>query len=262
MEGVTITDFWLYWGFAVRTSGGDAYFVNGQLVSLGEGKGDPRSKQCGGGNNRGPGNTETRPDNSNSGKSPIGGTTAIDDMIQDLYNQYITDLSKLQVLQDAIFDARALLEKRIVDINKWGTAEQQDFLAMFGTTDKSAKDEILKRINKMISVIDKYFIGDKGHGYREQFFETARDGAMIAHTYPQWGEEYEIFINQVFWSLSPTGLNGQTLTIIHELSHFRRTGSTDDFAYGLQNALNLAGSNSRKAMKNADNFALFIEGAR
>lgn len=78
-----------------------------------------------------------------------------------------------------------------------------------------------------------------------------------AYVYPN--QPYNIYLCTVFWNAPTSGTDSKAGTIIHELSHFNVTASTDDWAYGQTNAKSLAISDPAKALDNADNHEYFAE---
>ncbi|MFE6709458.1 M35 family metallo-endopeptidase [Streptomyces sp. NPDC057695] len=60
-----------------------------------------------------------------------------------------------------------------------------------------------------------------------------------------------------FWSAPMTGTDSKFGTLVHEWSHAKC--STEDFAYGEAACLNLAVTDPRKAIYNADNVEYFAE---
>ncbi len=78
-----------------------------------------------------------------------------------------------------------------------------------------------------------------------------------AYVYPS--QPYKIYLCKVFWQARPLGIDSQAGTLVHEMSHFYVTASTDDYVYGTTNALNLAATNPDKAVDNADNHEYFAE---
>lgn len=56
-----------------------------------------------------------------------------------------------------------------------------------------------------------------------------------------------------------TGTDSKAGTIVHEQSHFRVNGGTEDFVYGQGRAKNLARTNPTQAIMNADNHEYFAE---
>ncbi|MBQ4845934.1 M35 family metallo-endopeptidase [Pseudoalteromonas sp. MMG005] len=79
----------------------------------------------------------------------------------------------------------------------------------------------------------------------------------FAYVYPN--QPYKVYFCGAFWNASRTGTDSQAGTIIHEVSHFNAVAGTDDHAYGHYGAKNLAISNVRKAIENADSYEYFAE---
>lgn len=78
-----------------------------------------------------------------------------------------------------------------------------------------------------------------------------------AYVYPS--QPYKIYVCKVFWQAPALGIDSQAGTLVHEMSHFYVTASTDDYVYGQTNALNLAATEPDKAVDNADNHEYFAE---
>jgi hypothetical protein len=66
-----------------------------------------------------------------------------------------------------------------------------------------------------------------------------------------------IWLCDVFWTVSPTGVNSQAGTLVHEHSH--ASANTDDHQYGEDGCRKLAISNPDKAITNADNHEYYAE---
>ncbi len=78
-----------------------------------------------------------------------------------------------------------------------------------------------------------------------------------AYVYPS--KPYKIYVCKVFWSAPALGVDSKAGTLVHEMSHFYVTASTDDYVYGQAAALNLAATSPDKAVDNADNHEYFAE---
>lgn len=85
---------------------------------------------------------------------------------------------------------------------------------------------------------------------------TCTDSAY-AYVYPT--QPYTIYLCNAFWSAPSTGTDSKAGTLIHEMSHFNVVASTDDWAYGQTAAKNLAQSNPKRAIDNADSHEYFAE---
>jgi len=64
---------------------------------------------------------------------------------------------------------------------------------------------------------------------------------------------FTVYLCSLFWSIPNERVN----TIIHEMSHFRSLGGTNDYAYGESACRSLATSNPNNACRNADNICYF-----
>jgi peptidyl-Lys metalloendopeptidase len=78
-----------------------------------------------------------------------------------------------------------------------------------------------------------------------------------AYVYPS--QPYKIYVCKVFWTAPALGVDSKAGTLVHEMSHFYVTASTDDYVYGQAGALNLALTNPTNAVDNADNHEYFAE---
>ncbi len=80
-----------------------------------------------------------------------------------------------------------------------------------------------------------------------------------AYAYVYKNQPYNIFVCNAFWSAPNAGTDSKAGTIVHELSHFTVVADTDDWAYGQTAAKNLARSNTKRAVDNADSHEYFAE---
>ena len=81
--------------------------------------------------------------------------------------------------------------------------------------------------------------------------------SYYAYVYPT--RPYEIFVCRAFWSAPLTGTDSKAGTLVHEMSHFNVTASTDDHVYGQAGAKSLAISDPAAAIDNADSHEYFAE---
>jgi len=77
---------------------------------------------------------------------------------------------------------------------------------------------------------------------------------VFGYVYPT-DNTYTVYLCNLFFTIANERIN----TIVHEMSHFRPLGGTNDYAYGKTNCLNLARSNANQASRNADNVCYFAE---
>jgi peptidyl-Lys metalloendopeptidase len=78
-----------------------------------------------------------------------------------------------------------------------------------------------------------------------------------AYVYPT--QPYTIYVCKAFWTAPMTGTDSKGGTLVHEMSHFNATASTDDWVYGQSGAASLAISNPSQAIDNADSHEYFGE---
>jgi len=79
---------------------------------------------------------------------------------------------------------------------------------------------------------------------------------VYGYVYPTDGT-YTVYLCNLFWTVPGERVN----TIVHEMSHFRPLGGTNDYTYGQSNCLALARNNPNQASRNADNVCYFSENA-
>lgn len=83
--------------------------------------------------------------------------------------------------------------------------------------------------------------------------------AASAYAYVYSNQPYIIHLCNAFWSAPNAGTDSKGGTIVHEMSHFTVNGGTADYAYGQTAAKDLARTNPKKAIQNADNHEYFGE---
>jgi peptidyl-Lys metalloendopeptidase len=87
---------------------------------------------------------------------------------------------------------------------------------------------------------------------------SCKKRTYYAYVYPT--KPYLIYICGAFWTYAPdTGTDSKAGTLVHEMSHFNVTASTQDYVYGQTGALSLALTDPAKATMNADNHEYFAE---
>jgi peptidyl-Lys metalloendopeptidase len=86
---------------------------------------------------------------------------------------------------------------------------------------------------------------------------TDADLGYYAYVYP--GDPYQIYVCYYFFHAPNMGRDSAAGTLVHEMSHFNNVAGTDDYVYGAANAQQLAATNPRLAIKNADNYEYFAE---
>jgi len=79
---------------------------------------------------------------------------------------------------------------------------------------------------------------------------------VYGYVYPT-DTTFTVYLCGLFWNVPNERVN----TIVHEMSHFRSLGGTNDYAYGKNNCMALARNNPNQATRNADNICYFAESA-
>jgi len=77
---------------------------------------------------------------------------------------------------------------------------------------------------------------------------------VYGYVYPS-DAAYTVYLCALFWSIPAERVN----TIVHEMSHFSRLCTTNDYTYGKSSCQSLARSNPTQATHNADNVCYFSE---
>lgn len=80
-----------------------------------------------------------------------------------------------------------------------------------------------------------------------------------AYAYVYATQPYRIYLCGYFWKAPATGRDSKAGTLVHEDSHFNVVASTSDYVYGETKALQLAKTQPKKAINNADNHEYFAE---
>jgi peptidyl-Lys metalloendopeptidase len=79
------------------------------------------------------------------------------------------------------------------------------------------------------------------------------------YAYVYANDPYKIYLCGAFWRAPMRGTDSKGGTLVHEMSHFTVVAGTSDWAYGQSAARNLADSNPKRAIDNADSHEYFAE---
>ncbi|KAG8707020.1 hypothetical protein FRC08_000740 [Ceratobasidium sp. 394] len=82
---------------------------------------------------------------------------------------------------------------------------------------------------------------------------------LTAYAYVYADEPGRVYLCELFWKAPNTGKDSKAGTIVHEQSHFKVNGGTNDYAYGQTAAKELASRSPARAIMNADNHEYFAE---
>ena len=160
---------------------------------------------------------------------------------------------KIRIINETIQSCIMLLRKKLNLLRKNDPATLKDFSVWFGTGDEGAKQIIIGRIERELSLFERL---------NEQDFEELQDEFLRRKTYALVSPEdkmHNIFWGDKFWSPGSKDERSRVNVLIHEISHFKYIGNTSDFDYGIVKCQDLAKKNPAKALHNADTFAFFIE---
>ncbi len=147
----------------------------------------------------------------------------------------------------AVVDARVYTENAKTYLN--GGAAGPRYTTWFGTF-----------TNSRYSTMQSHFVSidnamDQSAG--QVTINCGCNQSYYAYVYPT--KPYEIFVCKAFWTAPATGTDSKAGTLVHEMSHFNVTASTNDWVYGQTGAKSLAISNPDQAIDNADSHEYFAE---
>jgi peptidyl-Lys metalloendopeptidase len=123
----------------------------------------------------------------------------------------------------------------------------QRYLEWFGIYDSSRYNTVTSHFTALHNAWDNASVN----------FDCGCKQNYYAYVYAN--KPYYIYLCKVFWTASLDGTDSKGGTLIHEMSHFYKVASTNDYVYGQTGARNLADTNPAKAIMNADNHEYFAE---
>ena len=85
------------------------------------------------------------------------------------------------------------------------------------------------------------------------------DCTSSAYAYVYSNQPYNVHLCNAFWNAPNLGIDSKAGTLVHETSHFTAVAGTSDYAYGTSACQNLANTNPKKAINNADSHEYFAE---
>jgi len=130
----------------------------------------------------------------------------------------------------------------------------KEFEKWFGMVTKRKRDIILKRVRKTLEVCKDLRASD---------FELdikSEDKKLIGYVYKIKGSRPKIYLGIRFWEIGNDSEKSRGGVVIHELSHLKDIGKTEDTTYGRNDSLKLATLYPDEALYNADSFEFFITG--
>lgn len=164
----------------------------------------------------------------------------------------LTNKEKVKIINKAIQCCVILLENKLKLLVKYDRQTLKEFVKWFGPFTNRRRKIILKRTKKALEVC-------KGLGVENFEFLKVSDNERIQGYIYSTDQSYKIYLGKKFWKMERDDENSRAGVIVHEISHFRDIGKTDDFTYGQAGCLELAKHYPEEALYNADSFELFIK---
>jgi hypothetical protein len=174
-------------------------------------------------------------------------------------------------LRAALAAERAMLLAKKAELTRWDGEAQANFEMYFGTTSKGARKVISDRIDAVLArngrTTPDDLLAASGDDYGPDTF------AKVEKDDPR----HKIYLSPGFARAPLTGEDSRAGSLVHEMSHFYDVGQTNDVGgggddddtsglsestYGAEEARALAKSMPALALKNADNFEYYVEGAK
>jgi uncharacterized Zn-binding protein involved in type VI secretion len=149
-------------------------------------------------------------------------------------------------------EARAMLKKRLADLDRWSKEDRERFKKWFGDDSDATRQMMRERCQKELALLDTYGPGN----FRG--LEPDNDGKVPYGIFAQVDpdNDRQVQIGNSFAKSGPDGADTRGGVLVHEMSHFKSVSGTDDYAYG-QKAL--AQKEPSKAQHHADNFEYWAE---
>lgn len=166
----------------------------------------------------------------------------------------------------ALDAAEKMIDEKLGQLEKWDDSTKECFKKAFGDHGvnlDSQKDQKIKQMKKMKELYAELRKNKENKFKFAKVYEHGTD--KETQGYFAWvapgDTSHNVTLSEAYNNAPLTGTDSKAGTMIHELSHFSDVAGTDDHAYGLEEAKNLAKKNKTKAATNADNFEYYVEGA-
>jgi peptidyl-Lys metalloendopeptidase len=128
-----------------------------------------------------------------------------------------------------------------------------DPLNLYGTWfDASGALQLWSTVETHYANINAAFVANQA-----TFDCSCKKKTVYAYVYPT--QPYKIYLCGYYWNAPALGTDSKAGTLVHEMSHFNVTASTQDWVYGTAGAMNLAQTDVTKSTSNADNHEYFAE---
>lgn len=161
---------------------------------------------------------------------------------------------KVKIINESLERCVLMLENKLKMMLEYDPQIFKEFGKWFGLVTKRKRDIILKRIRKALEVCKDLRVSN---------FELdieSEDENLIGYVYSIKGCRPKIYVGVKFWKIENDSEKSRAGVIIHELSHLKDVGKTNDTTYGRNDSLTLATIYPNEALYNADSFEFFITG--
>jgi len=154
--------------------------------------------------------------------------------------------SQQSIIQKAFTSAITIINKATTSLNNGGGA---NFPTWFGT---SKVDPVKKIVTNVKTAVSSSILN-----YKCNDPQCSPD--TYAFVYPT-DTNYVIHLCQAFWNSPVCSFpDSQCGTLVHETTHFRTIGGTQDYEYGVTACQKLAKTNPTRAAANADSYEYYNE---
>jgi uncharacterized Zn-binding protein involved in type VI secretion len=164
-----------------------------------------------------------------------------------------TQEEKVKAIDKAIKDSIKLLVKKLELLENNDPKTISKFVKWFGVYNDEVKFLIEERIRRALNVCG--ILSNFNFVVIENECDKEREFAKVYDD----DKSYTIFLGDLFWKkCKQNGKPSRHSVIIHELSHFKDIGGTEDVIYGEARCEILAKNHPNLALKNAESFEYFI----
>lgn len=161
---------------------------------------------------------------------------------------------KLIIINETLKRCVLMLENKLKMMLEYDPQIFKDFGKWFGLVTKRKRDIILKRVRKMLEACKDLGVNDF------ELVIESEDEKLFGYVYNIIGSRPKIYLGVRFWKIKNNDERSRVGVIIHELSHLKDIGKTNDTTYGMKDSLILARNYPDEALFNADSFEFFITG--
>ena len=152
-------------------------------------------------------------------------------------------------------EARAMLKKRLADLDRWNQNDRDQCKKWFGDDSEATRQMMRDRCKKELALLDTYGPGTF-RGVEAESSGKVPYG-IYAQVHPN--NDKQIQIGNSFAKSGPNGADTRGGVLVHEMSHFDSVSGTSDHAYGQDDCKALAQNDPGKAKSNADSFEYWAE---